>query len=959
MARLLGRWAAPASGRPAPPVSDDAEDLRRLFELSPQIPWLADAGGHVVRFNARWRDLLGISDAEARRAWYVSGHPDDLAALETDWARSLATGAPFDHEHRVRLADGSYHWFRSRAFPHRDATGAIDGWYGVSEDIDELKRTQAELGASRERLSDNEQRLDLAMTAARFGAWEWDLVAKRGWWSPRACEIMGVPPGTEPTPELRWGLVHPDDREAVQASAAEAAAAQGGYEQRYRIVRPDGAVRWVLSRGRANLEEGQRLTVSGVIQDVTDEEATRRALADSETRLLRSQAIAGIGSYEWNLQTGVGEFSPNLLRLAGLPPEARPTLPELIEHVHPDDRAAVAEAAAKAAAGASHAEIEYRFVRPDGSVRWARDVGSTTRNSDGVPFWAGVIIDITAMREAADRIAESEVRTRLIHEFAGVGTWEFVVGDGMRWSPEIYRLYDRDPGDGPPDADGWSAMLHPDDVGTAMIPLKTLTPDQADFLAEFRVRRADGGWRWLQGQGRVVRDAAGAIVRVLGINIDISDRKAAEEALRQRERQLLSFVEHAPVGIAMFDREMRYLAASERFLADLGFGRDEVLGRCHYEVVPDIPERWREIHRRALAGETLRKNQQQFIEMATETFKVQREKADAGLQKNKAEMAELIAPMRDTLSRYEEQIKAIEVARAEAYGQLKSQIETVAQGQLAVRDEAAKLVSALRSSGKTAGSWGEQQLRNVLEMAGLREGLDFSVQTSTDTEDGKRRPDAIIRLPGGRELIIDSKCSLNDYLAAGEADGEDARRAAYKRHALAVRAHAKGLGEKAYWNEFGKSADFVVMFLPGENFLSAALEHDLALLGWAFDQRILLAGPINLLAIAKTVALVWRQETLAEEAQRIGELGADLHAAIATMADHVARVGGNLDSAVRAYDDFVGSLERNVLPKARRFTEMGVEKGKKQVAEVKPVAKTTRTRVAPELIALPKGEAAE
>ncbi len=360
-----------------------------------------------------------------------------------------------------------------------------------------------------------------------------------------------------------------------------------------------------------------------------------------------------------------------------------------------------------------------------------------------------------------------------------------------------------------------------------------------------------------------------------------------------------------------------------------------------------------------LAGETLRKNQQQFIEMATETFKVQREKADAGLQKNKAELAELITPMRDTLSRYEEQIKAIEVARAEAYGQLKSQIETVAQGQLAVRDEAARLVSALRSSGKTAGSWGEQQLRNVLEMAGLREGVDFSVQTSTDTDDGKRRPDAIIRLPGGRELIIDSKCSLNDYLSAGEADGEDARRAAYKRHALAVRAHAKGLGEKAYWNEFGKSADFVVMFLPGENFLSAALEHDLALLGWAFDQRILLAGPINLLAIAKTVALVWRQETLAEEAQRIGELGADLHAAIATMAEHVARVGGNLDSAVRAYDDFVGSLERNVLPKARRFTEMGVEKGKKQIAETKPVAKTTRTRLAPELIALPKGEAAE
>ena len=356
-----------------------------------------------------------------------------------------------------------------------------------------------------------------------------------------------------------------------------------------------------------------------------------------------------------------------------------------------------------------------------------------------------------------------------------------------------------------------------------------------------------------------------------------------------------------------------------------------------------------------LAGEALKGAQEQFLALADERFAKHSEVADKGLAKNKADLAELIAPMRDTLTRYEEQIKAIETARTDAYGQLKEQIATVAAGQLAVRDEAAKLVSALRSSGKTSGSWGEQQLRNVLEMAGLREGVDFTVQTSADGADGKKRPDAIIKLPGGRELIIDSKCSLNDYLSAGEADGEDARRAAYRRHALAVRAHAKGLGDKAYWNEFGKAADFVVMFLPGENFLSAALEHDLPLLGWAFDQRILLAGPINLLAIAKTVALVWRQETLAEEAQKIGELGADLHAGIATMAEHIARVGGNLDSAVKAYDDFVGSLERNVLPKARRFTELGVEKGKKAVPVLGEIGKSTRATVAPELVALGKG----
>ncbi len=389
------------------------------------------------------------------------------------------------------------------------------------------------------------------------------------------------------------------------------------------------------------------------------------------------------------------------------------------------------------------------------------------------------------------------------------------------------------------------------------------------------------------------------------------------------------------------------LAAANARIAALTAGAEE-RDRAHAVQLQQMKEQFGQ-----LAGDVLKGAQEQFLALADERFAKHSEVADKGLAKNKAELAELIAPMRETLGRYEAQLKEIEVARTDAYGALKEQIATVAQGQLAVRDEASKLATALRSSGKTAGSWGEQQLRNTLEMAGLREGIDFSLQTTVAGEDGSKRPDAIINLPGGRTLIIDSKCSLGDYFNAMEADGDEARRAAFRRHATCVRNHAKGLAEKAYWRDFGQSADFVILFLAGENFLSAALEHDLPLLGWAFDQRILLAGPINLLAIAKTVALVWRQETLAEEAQKIGELGADLHASIATMAEHVARVGGNLDSAVRAYDDFVGSLERNVLPKARRFTDLGVEKGKKAVPALGEVGRSTRATVAPELTALP------
>lgn len=424
-----------------------------------------------------------------------------------------------------------------------------------------------------------------------------------------------------------------------------------------------------------------------------------------------------------------------------------------------------------------------------------------------------------------------------------------------------------------------------------------------------------------------------------------------------RAAQRLGAAEAAAARVPDLDRQSNELrealSAANARIAALTAGAEE-RDRAHAVQLQQMKEQFGQ-----LAGDVLKGAQEQFLTLAEERFAKHHEVADKGLAKNKAELAELIAPMRETLARYETQLKEIETARTDAYGALKEQIATVAQGQLAVRDEASKLVTALRSSGKTAGSWGEQQLRNTLEMAGLREGIDFTLQTTAAGEDGAKRPDAIINLPGGRNLIIDSKCSLGDYLSAVEAENEDARRAAYRRHSACVRAHAKGLADKAYWKDFGQSADFVILFLAGENFLSAALEHDLPLLGWAFDQRVLLAGPINLLAIAKTVALVWRQETLAEEAQKIGELGADLHASIATMAEHVVRVGNNLSSAVGAYDDFVGSLERNVLPKARRFTELGVEKGKKPVPMLGEIGRTTRAAVAPELIALPKATAAE
>lgn len=351
-----------------------------------------------------------------------------------------------------------------------------------------------------------------------------------------------------------------------------------------------------------------------------------------------------------------------------------------------------------------------------------------------------------------------------------------------------------------------------------------------------------------------------------------------------------------------------------------------------------------------VAAEALAGAQKQFAEQAAETLKLHRAQTERDLQAGKQAFGDLIRPMRETLGRYENELKQIETKREQAYGGLAEQLAAVAQGQLAVKTEAGKIVAALRSSARASGAWGEAQLRNVLEMAGLRQDIDFRLQSSSEDSDGnRRRPDAIISMPGGRELIVDSKCSLGDYLTASEAETEAERTAALRRHAQAVRVHARGLAEKAYWNQFAGSADFVIMFLPGENFLAAALENDLELLQWALDQRILLAGPTNLLAIARVIAMVWRQEKMAEEAQRIGALGADLYASLATMAEHLNRVGRNIGEAAGAYNAFVGSLESRVLSKARRFPDLGVDPGKKPLPELMQIDRTLRLPQAPEL----------
>ncbi|MGQ0558194.1 MAG: DNA recombination protein RmuC [Sphingosinicella sp.] len=329
--------------------------------------------------------------------------------------------------------------------------------------------------------------------------------------------------------------------------------------------------------------------------------------------------------------------------------------------------------------------------------------------------------------------------------------------------------------------------------------------------------------------------------------------------------------------------------------------------------------------------------QKQFLERADARFSQANEKSEA-------QMKALLQPVETVLKRYEEGLKAVEKERLDHYAGLREAVKLLHDGHTQVREETARLVNALRASPKTRGRWGEQSLRNVLEQAGLSPYADFQTEVSTEGDEGRLRPDVIVQLPGGRKLIIDAKCSLNAYLDANEEADDKARTSLLKAHATAIRKHAEQLGSKNYWAQFGEAADYVILYIPGEHFLTAALEQDDRLWEWAYERRVLLATPTNLVAIARTVASVWRQERLASEAAEIARIGKELHARLAVMGAHVAKLGRNLENATAAYNAFVGSLESQVLTQAKRFEELEVSSGAREI-ESMPVVETAPRRL--------------
>ena len=352
---------------------------------------------------------------------------------------------------------------------------------------------------------------------------------------------------------------------------------------------------------------------------------------------------------------------------------------------------------------------------------------------------------------------------------------------------------------------------------------------------------------------------------------------------------------------------------------------------------------------KALADAALLKSQQQFVQIADETLKKHKEGAEG-------ELGKMLKPIHESFGQFQKKVDEIQKMSAEDRAKLEEQIRGVSESVRKTESAAGKLASAL-STTRHGGRWGEETLRNVLEMSGLSPYADFTEQTSSDTDKGKIRPDVIIRMPGGRELVIDSKVSLDDYLAASNESDPAKKQQFLASHAAKVRAHVTSLARKDYWKGFSDRVDFVAMFMPGENFYAAVLEHDREIFDFAAKNSVIIVTPSTLIALAKAVAYGWRQEQAALNAQQAVELGRELYQRLAKMTEHMGKVGQGLDKAIGSYNDMVGSYDRKVVPQLRRFEELQIPTEDRSIEAPTEVTVTARPIQAALADATPKPDA--
>jgi DNA recombination protein RmuC len=435
-----------------------------------------------------------------------------------------------------------------------------------------------------------------------------------------------------------------------------------------------------------------------------------------------------------------------------------------------------------------------------------------------------------------------------------------------------------------------------------------------------------------------------AIIAGLGTWLILRTRTATlQERLSARDIKIAELETRLGEELGQASRAQSELAQAHRELAQLETrlveerkAADEKLGLLD-ETQAKLSDAFK-----ALSAEALKSNNESFLNLARATLEKFQDGARHDLDKRQSAIDQLMKPVRETLQKFETKIGDVEKARVEAYGGLTQQVKDLGLSQLNLRQETANLVRALGSP-RVRGRWGELQLRRVVEVAGMLEHCDFVEQVHVATDDGALRPDLIVRMPGGKSLVIDAKTPMDAYLQALEAPTEPERRLKLAEHARNIRDHMKLLGAKSYWKQFQPAPEFVVLFVPGESFFSAALENDPDLIDRQIDENhVIPASPTTLIALLRAAAYGWRQKALEENAQKISDLGRELFERIVTMVDHFNRVGSSLKSAVENYNKSAASLEVRVMVSARRLKELQVSTTK-DLESIDPIEVIPRT----------------
>lgn len=443
------------------------------------------------------------------------------------------------------------------------------------------------------------------------------------------------------------------------------------------------------------------------------------------------------------------------------------------------------------------------------------------------------------------------------------------------------------------------------------------------------------------------RGAAAGDVEVATLRTTLAERDAQSREKAAQQKEQLDARERE---LAELRREVRELAEARSQLGmQLEKEREAFNGKL--ALLDDAQARLADAFK-ALSADALRTNNQQFLELARTQLEQYQVAARTDLETRQKAIGDLVTPVRQSLDKVDEKIREIEKARVGAYAELTQQVRHLQESQQALRSETGNLVKALRQP-TVRGRWGEIQLKRVVELAGLVNYCDFLEQESVDTEQGRLRPDLVVKLPGGKSIVVDAKAPLSAYLEALEAPDENTRLLRLADHARQVRSHIEKLGQKKYQEQFQPTPEFVVLFLPGETFFSAALEQDPSLLETGVEKNVIVATPTTLIALLRAVAYGWRQEQIAENAREISALGKELHGRLAKLAEHWSKVGRNLMLAVDGYNQATATLESRVLVTARRFRDLDHGAASEDLPTPPQVESSTRELQAEELLALP------